>query len=165
MATIIKLSITEKLKIRRSVDRTVAKLRFSRVRKYFWLRWMVLICDDRRMMDSSMEECWAGSAPCLEGSWARASFSTCIWSVNQHAVPVLVSYGDYVLRSDSFLYSVGLGSQRTAISKSTNFSANVLISLLKQNRYSPASCAVKTKSPCRSLDPSMITRSLGPMTV
>lgn len=39
--TIIRDSITEKLKIRDSVERTVLKLRFSRVRKYFWLREMV----------------------------------------------------------------------------------------------------------------------------
>lgn len=42
----------------------------------------------------------------------------------------------------------------TAISKSTIFSANVDISLLKQNVYSPVVRAVKTKSPCRSLVPS-----------
>lgn len=38
---IIRDSITLKLKIRRSVLRTVLKLRFSRVRKYFWLREIV----------------------------------------------------------------------------------------------------------------------------
>ena len=43
-------------------------------------------------------------------------------------------------------------------------SAKVLISLLKQKRYSPTSLAVKTKSPCRSLVPSSITLSLGPVT-
>jgi len=41
IVTIIRDSITEKLKIRDSVERTVLKLRFSRVRKYFWLREMV----------------------------------------------------------------------------------------------------------------------------
>ena len=54
---------------------------------------------------------------------------------------------------------------RTAISKSTNFSANVLISLLKQNLYSPASLAVKTESSCRSLLFSMMVLPLGPVTV
>lgn len=44
METIIKDSITLKLKIRRSVLRTVLKLRFSRVRKYFWLRETVESC-------------------------------------------------------------------------------------------------------------------------
>lgn len=39
--TMHKFSTTENLKIRCSVDRTVLKLRFSRVRKYFWLRVMV----------------------------------------------------------------------------------------------------------------------------
>lgn len=38
---IIKPSITLKLKIRRSVLRTVLKFRFSRVRKYFWFREIV----------------------------------------------------------------------------------------------------------------------------
>lgn len=44
METIINDSITLKLKIRRSVLRTVLKLRFSRVRKYFWLRETVESC-------------------------------------------------------------------------------------------------------------------------
>lgn len=39
---------------------------------------------------------------------------------------------------------------RTVISKSTIFSAKVLISLLKQNLYSPSSLAVKTESNCLS---------------
>lgn len=39
--SIMSPSITLKLKIRRSVLRTVLKLRFSRVRKYFWFREMV----------------------------------------------------------------------------------------------------------------------------
>lgn len=58
----------------------------------------------------------------------------------------------------------GQRRKRTAISKSTNFSANVLIWLLKQNLYSPVSPAVKTKSPCRSFCPSMMIFSLGPIT-
>jgi hypothetical protein len=44
----------------------------------------------------------------------------------------------------------GKRERHTAISKSTNFSAKVLIWLLKQNLYSPVSVAVNTKSPCRS---------------
>lgn len=55
-------------------------------------------------------------------------------------------------------------TQHTAISKSTIFSANVDISLLKQNRYSPTLCAVNTKSPCRSLVPSKTTFSPGAIT-
>jgi hypothetical protein len=39
--TIISDSITLKLKMRRSVLRTVLKFRFSRVRKYFWFREIV----------------------------------------------------------------------------------------------------------------------------
>ena len=53
----------------------------------------------------------------------------------------------------------------TAISKSTSFSANVLISLLKQNLYSPASFAVKTESSCRSWVFSIMVLPLGPVTV
>ncbi len=58
-----------------------------------------------------------------------------------------------------------IGVLRTAISKSTNFSANVLISLLKQNLYSPASFAVNTESSCRSLVFSMMVLPLGPVTM
>ena len=53
---------------------------------------------------------------------------------------------------------------RTAISKSTIFSEKVDMSLLKQNLYSPLWPAVNTKSPCRSLEPSMMMFSLGPAT-
>jgi hypothetical protein len=56
-----------------------------------------------------------------------------------------------------------IGRVLTAISKSTSFSANVLISLLKQNRYSPTSVAVNTKSPWRSLVPSRMTFSFPPL--
>jgi hypothetical protein len=55
------------------------------------------------------------------------------------------------LRGVGFIVMLGWAfaecKQRTAISKSTIFSANVDISLLKQNEYSPMLCAVKTKSP------------------
>lgn len=49
---------------------------------------------------------------------------------------------------------------RTAISKSTSLSETVDMLLSKQKRYSPASLAVKTKSPWRSFSPSRTTRSL-----
>src|SRR5699024_8260370 len=55
--------------------------------------------------------------------------------------------------------------QRTEMSKSTYFSANVLISLSKQNEYSPACLAVKTKSPLRSFSPSRMTLPPGPSTM
>lgn len=77
MDTIIKPSMTLKLKIRRSVLRTVLKLRFSRVRKYFWLREMVDSWAESLKIDSSSAEACSGLAPCLEGSCARCSFSTC----------------------------------------------------------------------------------------
>jgi hypothetical protein len=97
-------------------------------------------------MDSSRTEVCSGDEPCLEGMMARAaSFSTC-------AKDILVSQHHVVLEA------------HTAISKSTIFSAKVLISLLKQNLYSPGSFAVNTKSPCRSLVPSSMTLSVGPTT-
>ena len=55
--------------------------------------------------------------------------------------------------------------QHTAISKSTIFSVKLLISLSKHTLYSPTSCAVKTKSPCRSFVAAMMILSLGPVTV
>lgn len=127
--TIIKPSITLKLKIRRSVLRAVLKLRFSRVRKYFWLREMVDSWADSLKMDSSRAEACSGVAPCREGSCARSSFS--IWwqgaKNRQHQVLARTGFCSHVIRA----------VQHTAISKSTSFSANVDISLLKQNRYSP----------------------------
>lgn len=54
----------------------------------------------------------------------------------------------------------GKGVRRTEISKSTDLSEKVERELSKQNRYSPISVAVKTKSPWRSFSPSMITFSL-----
>lgn len=75
--TIIKLSMTLKLKIRRSVLRTVWKLRFSRVRKYFWLREMVEKRCETLVSDSSTAVACSGLAPCREGSSVLASFSTC----------------------------------------------------------------------------------------
>ena len=145
MVTIMRPSMTEKLKMRRSVERTVEKLRFSRVRKYFWLRLMVLSWPDSLKMDSSSAEVCSGDVPFLDGSCARASFSTCVLA-SAHPSPQRNS------------------GRRTAISKSTNLSANVDISLLKQKRYSPASWAEKTKSPWRSFAPSMMIFSLGPVT-
>ena len=81
MQTIIKLSITLKLKILRSVLLTVLKLRFSLVLKYFWLRVMVESWPESLNMDSSRAEVCSGDVPCFEGIAARCSCSTCqrIW--------------------------------------------------------------------------------------
>jgi hypothetical protein len=76
IVTIIMLSMMLKLKMRRSVLLTVLKFRFSRVRKYFWLRLMVDSCVDSLRMDSSRTEVCSGVEPCLVGSAARSSFST-----------------------------------------------------------------------------------------
>lgn len=73
----MRLSMILKLKIRRSVLRTVLKFLFSRVRKYFWLREMVDSWAESLKIDSSRADACSGLAPCLEGSWARSSFSTC----------------------------------------------------------------------------------------
>ena len=76
MATIIKLSITLKLKILFSVLLTVLKFRFSLVRKYFWF----LVIVDSRLeslrIDSSSAVVCSGDVPCFAGIVARASFST-----------------------------------------------------------------------------------------
>lgn len=66
-----------KLTILFSVLRTVLKLRFSRVRKYFWFRDMVDSLLETLETDSSSEEVVSGWLPCLEGRLTRASFSTC----------------------------------------------------------------------------------------
>ncbi len=76
IVTIIIPSITLKLNIRLSVLRTVLKFRFSRVRKYFWLRLMVESWAESLRIDSSRTEVCSGEVPCLEGSCARCSFST-----------------------------------------------------------------------------------------
>lgn len=76
IVTIMRDSIMEKLNIRDSVERTVLRLRFSRVRKYFWLREMVESWPESLKRDSSKEERCSGEVPCFEGSSARASFST-----------------------------------------------------------------------------------------
>lgn len=156
MVRISPLSIKLKVKMRPSVLLTVLKFLFSRVRKYFWLREIVLNCAESLRMDSSRTVVCSGEDPCLAGMMARAaSFSTCGRSVSitPFVYPRNVSapFGKWCMR-------------RTAISKSTIFSANVLISLLKQNLYSPGSLAVKTKSPCRSFVPSRMTLSVGPTT-
>ena len=76
IVTMIKTSINENLRIRDSVERTVEKLRFSRVRKYFWLREMVESCPEILKRDSSSPDmCSAGAAPFV-GISARSSFST-----------------------------------------------------------------------------------------
>lgn len=137
MVTMRPTSMRLKLKIRFSVLLTVEKLRFSRVRKYFWLREMVESWAESLRMDSSRTEVCSGVLPCLFGILARAaSFSTCELLVCGHCHWARLELGMCV---DDVT--------RTAISKSTIFSAKVLISLLKQNLYSPTSLAVKTKSP------------------
>lgn len=62
--------------MRCSVLSTVAKLRFSRVRKYFWFREMVDVWPEILKMDSSTADVCSGDEPCLEGSCAFVSFST-----------------------------------------------------------------------------------------
>jgi hypothetical protein len=79
--TIINPSITLKFQIRRSVLRTVLKLRFSRVRKYFWLREMVESWAESLKIDSSIAVACSGLAPWREGSSARCSFSSCGWEL------------------------------------------------------------------------------------
>ena len=70
-------SIKLKLNILFSVLLTVLKLRFSRVRKYFWLREMVESWAESLRMDSSRTDVCSGDEPCLDGILARAaSFST-----------------------------------------------------------------------------------------
>jgi hypothetical protein len=78
MVSMRPLSIKLKVKMRPSVLLTVLKFRFSRVRKYFWLRAMVESCAESLRMDSSRTVVCSGEEPCLEGMTARAaSFSTC----------------------------------------------------------------------------------------
>ena len=67
---IITTSINEKLKILDSVLLTVLKFLFSRVRKYFCMREMVLSCDETLKMVSSSCVVWVWSAPALTGIWA-----------------------------------------------------------------------------------------------
>lgn len=77
MVKINPLSMSEKVNMRPSVLLTVLKLRFSRVRKYFWLREMVDNWAESLRMDSSRTEVCSGDEPCLDGMMARAaSFST-----------------------------------------------------------------------------------------
>ena len=77
MATMKTFSMTANLKMRPSVLRTVLKFRFSRVRKYFWLRVMVLSWPDSLKMLSEMSDVCSGGAPCFAGRAARAPFSIC----------------------------------------------------------------------------------------
>jgi hypothetical protein len=76
MQTIIKLSITLKLKILLSVLLTVLKFRFSLVRKYFWFLVIVDSSPEILKIDSSNADVCSGDVPCLEGIEARCSFST-----------------------------------------------------------------------------------------
>lgn len=105
-----------KLTILFSVLLTVLKLRFSRVRKYFWFRDIVDSWPEILMTDSSREVVCSGEVPFLDGRSTRASFST---------------YGSEELARATRGKWTAL-CLRTAISKSTNFSVTVLISLLKQ---------------------------------
>ena len=66
-----------KLMMRFSVLRTVLKFRFSRVRKYFWLRVMVDSWPEIFQIDSSRADVCSGDVPCFAGKLTRASFSTC----------------------------------------------------------------------------------------
>lgn len=75
-----------KLTMRPSVLCTVAKLRFSRVRKYFWLREMVEIWPEILNIDSSRTDVCSGDVPCFEGSCARDSFSTWVHVVSSRAL-------------------------------------------------------------------------------
>lgn len=56
-----------KLTILPSVLRTVLKLRFSRVRKYFWFLVMVDSWPEILYIDSSRAEVCSGEVPCLAG--------------------------------------------------------------------------------------------------
>ena len=110
-------------------------------------------------MDSSKAEVCSGDVPCFEGrEAARSSFST-------YRESELAGGRERRLRRGVCAEQKGKGAWRTAISKSTILSVNVLISLLKQKRYSPSCLAVKTESNCRSLVFSMINLSSGPWTV
>jgi len=65
-----------KLIIRFSVLRTVLKLRFSRVRKYFWFRVIVDSWPEILKRDSSSADVCSGDVPFFAGKLTRASFST-----------------------------------------------------------------------------------------
>lgn len=75
----------EKLNILFSVLLTVLKFRFSRVRKYFWLRLMVESWPESLKMDSSRAEVCSGVVPCFCGREVRCSFSTCVRDQNRVA--------------------------------------------------------------------------------
>jgi hypothetical protein len=74
--TIIKLSMTLKLKILLSVLLTVLKFRFSLVRKYFWFLVIVESWPESLKIDSSNADVCSGDVPCFAGIEARSSFST-----------------------------------------------------------------------------------------
>jgi hypothetical protein len=81
--TIIRLSITLKLKILLSVLLTVLKFRFSLVRKYFCILVMVESWPDSLKIDSSSAEVCSGDVPCLDGIEALSSFSTYCFPIHQ----------------------------------------------------------------------------------
>lgn len=138
MPTIIPTSIKLKLKILFSVLCTVLKFLFSLVRKYFCILLIVDNCDETLNIVSSNAECCDGSAPPFFGIAACfVSSSTCCSLCISTARP-------FSCLSDEVEEVNKKENRHTAISKSTILSANVLISLLKQNLYSPVCCAVKT---------------------
>lgn len=129
-----------KLMMRFSVLRTVLKLRFSRVRKYFWLRDMVDSWPEILMTDSSREVVCSGEVPFFEGRSTRASFSTCKHKRDQSADGRSEQRGGRGRRKHWLMWwqqkgtaVVAMAELHTAISKSTNLSVTVLISLSKQN--------------------------------
>ena len=125
-------------------------------------------------MDSSRAEVCSGEVPCFEGRRAEGdSFSTCKGGEGSASDQKLLRRGIIAEEPQGAIEVAGLKAHvwhwtrdpRTAISKSTIFSANVLISLLKQKLYSPVTLAVNTESSCRSFEFSMMTFPSGPMTV
>ncbi len=76
MHTIRPIWIRLKLMILFSVLRTVLKLRFSRLRKYFWFLVIVESWADTFRTDSSRTDVCSGELPCFDGRFTRASFST-----------------------------------------------------------------------------------------
>lgn len=112
--------------MRFSVLLTVLKLRFSRVRKYFWFLEMTESWPESLKAASSRTEVCSGEEPCLEGRLTRASFSTCL-RVDHGSV------SEFCIKFQLGAREAFGGGLRTAISKSTYLSVYVLISLLKQN--------------------------------
>ena len=171
MATMTAPSMRLKLKILRSVLRTVLEFRFSRVRKYFCWR----VSDETRpeinnSASSTSDNC-SLLAPAFWGSAVRVSSSTYFVTLVCLHPLVPARRGPLHPRSciGRILFRKKKKGELTVISISTIFSVNVETLLSKQNRYSPTSVAVNAKSPCRSFSPSRIVLScpaflLGPVT-